>query len=68
VGVRRLHDINKSGRRLLIALVPLVWGIRLIVLLASAGTKWPNTFGPDPKDTKTIVEWEVEEEKTEDAE
>ncbi|NCQ82722.1 DUF805 domain-containing protein [bacterium] len=24
VGVRRLHDINKSGRRLLIALVPLV--------------------------------------------
>lgn len=33
VGIRRLHDINKSGWWLLISLVPIVGGIWLIVLL-----------------------------------
>jgi len=49
VGVRRLHDVNKSGWMLLISLIPLIGAIWLIVLLATEGTKGPNQYGPDPK-------------------
>jgi len=49
VSVRRLHDVNKSGWMLLIALIPLIGAIWLIVLLATDGTKGPNQYGPDPK-------------------
>jgi len=48
VGVRRLHDIDKSGWFLLLALIPLV-NIWLIVLLATEGTRGPNQYGADPK-------------------
>lgn len=47
-GVRRLHDINKSGWFLLLAFVPLV-NIWLIILLATEGTRGPNEYGADPK-------------------
>jgi uncharacterized membrane protein YhaH (DUF805 family) len=47
--VRRLHDIDKSGWWLLIALVPAVGGIALLVMAALDGTKGANQFGPDPK-------------------
>jgi len=49
VGVRRLHDINKSGWMLLVALIPLVGAIWLLVLLATNGTPGENNYGPDPK-------------------
>ncbi|KAF2339149.1 DUF805 domain-containing protein [Flavobacterium tistrianum] len=42
VGVRRMHDINKSGWFLLIP-------IYNIVLLATEGEKGPNQYGADPK-------------------
>lgn len=48
VGVRRLHDIGKSGWFMLLALVPLV-NIWLIVLLATDGQRGDNEYGPDPK-------------------
>jgi uncharacterized membrane protein YhaH (DUF805 family) len=48
VGVRRLHDIDKSGWWLLISLVPFVGGIILIVFYCLEGTRGPNRFGPDP--------------------
>ena len=48
VGVRRLHDINRRGWWLLIALIPLVGIIILIVWLAKAGDKGPNQYGGDP--------------------
>lgn len=35
IGVRRLHDINKSGWMLLVGLIPFVGWIWLIVLLAT---------------------------------
>jgi uncharacterized membrane protein YhaH (DUF805 family) len=49
VGVRRLHDINRSGWWILIAFVPIVGAILLIYWYAQAGTSGANTYGPDPK-------------------
>jgi uncharacterized membrane protein YhaH (DUF805 family) len=45
-GVRRLHDTDKSGWWLLIALIPLVGTIILIVFLATAGQPAANQYGP----------------------
>lgn len=49
VGVRRLHDIGKSGWMLLVGLIPLVGVIWLLVLFASEGHIGPNQYGEDPK-------------------
>ncbi|WP_281268499.1 DUF805 domain-containing protein [Thermasporomyces composti] len=49
VAIRRLHDTNRSGWWVLLALIPLVGWIWLIVLLALPGTQGPNKHGPDPK-------------------
>lgn len=50
VGVRRLHDTNRSGWWLLIALIPLVGAIVLIVFFVQDSTPGPNRFGPSPKE------------------
>ena len=52
VGARRLHDTNRSGWWLLIALIPLIGMIVLIVFCASRGTPGPNRFGQDPLQTR----------------
>lgn len=44
VGVRRLHDTDRSAWWLLIGLIPLV-GFILIVFLCQKGTTGPNRFG-----------------------
>lgn len=47
VGIRRLHDLDRTGWWVLIGLT----GIGLIVLIVFAclkGTSGPNRFGPDP--------------------
>lgn len=49
VGVRRLHDTDRSGWWLLIGLIPLIGGIVLLVFNVSEGTRGPNRFGADPK-------------------
>ncbi len=51
VTVRRLHDVNKSGWFLLIAIVPLIGAIWLLVLFLTEGTKGSNNYGEDPKST-----------------
>lgn len=48
VGIRRLHDTNRSGWWIVVVLVPIVGWIWLIVLLASAGDIGPNRYGPPP--------------------
>jgi uncharacterized membrane protein YhaH (DUF805 family) len=48
VGIRRLHDINRSGWWLLIGLVPCVGFIVLIVWFAQEGNPGPNQYGPPP--------------------
>jgi uncharacterized membrane protein YhaH (DUF805 family) len=46
VGIRRLHDTNKSGWWLLIGLIPLIGAIVLIVFWATEGNPGPNNYGP----------------------
>jgi uncharacterized membrane protein YhaH (DUF805 family) len=46
--VRRLHDINKSGKWALIALFPFVGWIWLILLLAKPGDEGTNAYGEVP--------------------
>jgi uncharacterized membrane protein YhaH (DUF805 family) len=48
IGVRRLHDTNRSGWWLLIALVPLAGAIVLIVFFATAGDSGSNQHGSVP--------------------
>jgi uncharacterized membrane protein YhaH (DUF805 family) len=49
VAVRRLHDTDRSGWWLLIALIPLIGLIVLLVLFVQDGTAGTNRFGPSPK-------------------
>jgi len=49
VGVRRLHDIGKSGWWLLIGLIPLVGGIVLLVFACRDSQPGTNQWGPSPK-------------------
>lgn len=53
VGVRRLHDISKSGWFLLLAFIPLV-NFYLIYLLAQDGTPGSNEYGANPKEISNI--------------
>lgn len=47
--VRRLHDTDRSGWWVFIALVPLIGGIWLLVLTVLEGTRGSNQYGADPK-------------------
>ena len=44
--VRRLHDMDRSGWTVLVALIPLVGPILLLALLAMPGSGEPNRYGP----------------------
>lgn len=48
-GVRRLHDINKSGWFILFALIPLVGWIFLLVWYVTDSEPGTNRFGANPK-------------------
>ncbi len=48
VGVRRLHDTNRSGWWILLSLIPLV-NLVLLYFLVQDGTRGENRFGPSPK-------------------
>ncbi len=48
VAIRRLHDLDRSGWWVLLALIPLIGAIILIIWYCSRGTAGPNRFGPDP--------------------
>ncbi|MFZ3493318.1 DUF805 domain-containing protein [Streptomyces sp. 5.8] len=49
VGVRRLHDQDKSGWWVLVGIIPFVGWIWAIVLMATEGNPNPNQYGPSPK-------------------
>ena len=49
MGVRRLHDTDKSGWWLLLALIPIVGIIVLIVFWATDGTLGANDYGMSEK-------------------
>lgn len=46
VGVRRLHDTDRSGWWLLLGFIPVVGAIVLIVFAAQKGTAGANKYGP----------------------
>jgi uncharacterized membrane protein YhaH (DUF805 family) len=45
VGIRRLHDTNKTGWLMLLPLIPLVGWIILLVFMIIEGDKGPNQYG-----------------------
>lgn len=49
VFVRRMHDTNRSGWWILLALVPLIGPIVLLVFLVQDSQPDANRFGPNPK-------------------
>jgi len=53
VGVRRLHDTERTGLMLLLLLIPLVGFIILIVFWVQEGTAGENKYGPNPKTENT---------------
>lgn len=56
MGVRRLHDIDRTGWWMLIAFLPIVGPIVLLVFFVKNGTDGANTFGQDPKGPGSVVE------------
>jgi uncharacterized membrane protein YhaH (DUF805 family) len=49
VGVRRLHDTNRSGFWMLIAFLPIIGAFVLLVFNCLEGTPGDNDYGPNPK-------------------
>ena len=50
LGVRRMHDTNRSGWWLLLSIVPLI-GLIVIVWLCTEGSREANDFGPPRSET-----------------
>jgi len=48
VSVRRLHDSNRTGWWVLIAIIPIIGAVWLIVLHCLKGNQGVNRFGEDP--------------------
>lgn len=48
-GVKRLHDVDKSGWLILLLLIPIVGFIFALYMLFADGTVGPNQYGLDPK-------------------
>ena len=50
VGIRRLHDVGKSGWWIFIILIPLIGAVWLLVLLLLDSQPGENKYGPNPKE------------------
>jgi uncharacterized membrane protein YhaH (DUF805 family) len=48
VSIRRLHDLDRTGWWILLALIPLIGWIILLIWYITKGIEGPNRFGPDP--------------------
>ena len=49
LGVRRLHDTNRSGWWVLLGFIPLIGSIVLFVFYVLDSTPGDNQYGPNPK-------------------
>ena len=56
VGIRRLHDIGKSGWMMLVILIPIAGFIWLIVLFAADSQKGSNDWGQCPKEASLTAD------------
>ena len=50
VGVRRLHDVGKSGWYYFIILIPIAGPIWFLVLMCTDSQPGDNQYGPNPKE------------------
>ncbi|TPW27511.1 DUF805 domain-containing protein [Martelella alba] len=48
VSVRRFHDIGRSGRWLVLYLVPILGALAVLVMSALPGVEQGNRYGPKP--------------------
>jgi len=55
VGVRRLHDLGKSGKLYFLIFIPLVGAVILLYWAAQPGQTGDNQYGSDPKETLEVV-------------
>jgi uncharacterized membrane protein YhaH (DUF805 family) len=65
-GVRRLHDIDRSGWWMPLGCVPIIGDIILVVWQCNVGTEGPNRFGDDPlgeKSAAQLDQWSAAEDK-----
>jgi len=51
VGVRRLHDIGKSGWWMLLGFIPVLGTIVLLVFSCLDSQRGTNAYGPNPKES-----------------
>lgn len=56
VTVRRFHDQDKSGWMCLLNFIPLVGGFIVLGLMFVEGTRGPNEYGEDPKNSLDLAE------------
>jgi uncharacterized membrane protein YhaH (DUF805 family) len=56
VGVRRLHDTDRSGWWILIGLIPIIGWILLIVWFVT-DSKPDNQYGPNPKNASALGDY-----------
>ena len=54
VGVRRLHDIGRSGWFYLLNLIPRVGAVIHLVLFCTEGQRMSNKWGEDPKQNERL--------------
>jgi uncharacterized membrane protein YhaH (DUF805 family) len=55
VACRRLHDTNRSGWWILIALIPIIGVIVLIIFAVQDSDPGTNQYGPNPKEVAPAV-------------
>ncbi|ARD20894.1 MULTISPECIES: DUF805 domain-containing protein [Shewanella] len=55
VSVRRLHDTDRSGWWLLIALIPFIGAFVLLYFFVSDSQSETNRFGPNPKGNEVEI-------------
>ena len=55
VGVRRLHDIDRSGFWILLSFIPIIGAIILIIWFSQKGTDGANRFGADTLDKTNVA-------------
>ena len=48
VGIRRLHDVGKSGWLLLLFLIPIIGPIYMLILFCKVSDVGDNSYGPSP--------------------
>ena len=54
VGVRRLHDVGKSGWMILISFIPIIGAIWLLILFVTDSQPGDNEYGANPKGVEAV--------------